>query len=152
RRLGYPNESAHPFELEVGALLGLSQGHAMDKLQLAQAAVEAQVAIRATDPLRSSGRSPLAQLAAELGLSPLAADILLVVAAPLLRGELARLYAILANDPGRPMCDELLVTQILGSQAVSRHEIARALDPLQPLLRFGLVAAGSAKARPFAAL
>ena len=66
-----------------------------------------------------------------------------------MRGELARLYGILANDPGRPLVDEFLLGQILG--AGHSQTIARELDGDRPLRKYGLVrvAAGD---RPFAAL
>src|SRR5207302_570048 len=85
----------------------------------------------------------------ELGLSSTATDVLRVAVAPSLGGELARLYGIVSNDPDRPLCDELLCTQLLGEGR--RHQVARELDEDAPLLRHGLVRVGEG-ARPFAAL
>jgi hypothetical protein len=150
RRLGYPSESANPFELEVGALFGLQSGHAAEKVDAARAQLATAEAACAADEEHRSRRSPLGALARELDLPPIAVDVLMVIAAPQLRGDLARLYAILANATARPMCDELLVTQILGAHR--RHEIADVLDPAQPLVRFGLVRVVTGKTRPFAAL
>jgi hypothetical protein len=75
----------------------------------------------------------------------------MVIAAPLLHGELARLYGILANDSARPLVDELLVYQILRSRT-SRSEIMRELDRDAPLQRFGLIHNGRGGPRPFRAL
>src|SRR6185437_11527685 len=93
--------------------------------------------------------TPLDVLARDFDLSPLAVDLLFVIAAPRLRGELARLYGILANDPGRALVDEFLLGQLLGTDRIP--EIARELDGDRPLRKFGLVrlAAGD---RPFAGL
>src|SRR4030095_9737020 len=77
--------------------------------------------------------------------------ILLVVAAPMIWGEMARLYAIAANDRDRPLCDELLVATLLGSGRAGRREIAAELEPRAPLLRHGLVNLAYAR-RPFGAL
>ena len=91
--------------------------------------------------------TPRATLAREFGLSPIEADVLLVVAAPSLRGDVGRLYTALS--PARPGCDELLVGQLLGEDR--RPAIARALDDDAPLLRAGLIRQ-AAGARPFAPL
>jgi hypothetical protein len=147
-RIGYGNEGHHPYEHEVSALLGMNRGFAEDHV----AAAEAQLAEHEgalPEDLRD-GRSPLGSLATELGLSPLAIEVLLVVAAPSLWSEAARLYGILANDPGRPVVDEALIEQILGGRA-GRHALAVELDPRAPLLRLGLISADT-RARPFASL
>src|SRR5439155_3980826 len=88
-------------------------------------------------------------LARDFQLSPLAVAVLFAIAAPRLRGELARMYGILANDPGRPLVDELLLGQLLGSRL--GQQIARELDGDRPLRKFGLVRVGAGD-RPFAAL
>lgn len=84
-------------------------------------------------------------------MSPTAVDVLLVIAAPSLHGDVARLYGILGNDPGRALVDELLVHQVLGDR-VSRHDIAAELHPRAPLVRLGIVEAKMSRPRPFAAL
>ena len=147
-RIGYGNEGHHPYEHEVSALLGMSRGFAEDHVAAADGRLaEHEGALPAN--LRDA-RSPLGSLATELGLSPLAIDVLLVVAAPALWSEAARLYGILANDPGRTVVDEALVGQILGGR-VGRHALAVELDPRAPLLRLGLISA-DARSRPFAGL
>jgi ATP-dependent 26S proteasome regulatory subunit len=150
RRLGYANESVHPYEHEVAAILGLNRGFAPDHLAGARASAEEhEVALRA-DPRRRGPDTPLGALAAELGLSSLAIDILLVVTAPTIWGDLARLYGILANDTGRPIVDEQLVATILSR--VSRHDIARELDPRGPLVGMGAIQLAGDRPRPFANL
>ena len=88
-------------------------------------------------------------LARDFQLSPLAVAILFAIAAPRLRGELARIYGILANDPGRPLVDELLLGQLLGAALAT--PIARELDGDRPLRRCGIVTVQPGE-RPFAAL
>ena len=148
RRIGYGNEGHHPYEHEVAALLGMNRGFATEHLASALAHLAEHEAQRPTDG--RGPHTPLGALAAELGLSPLALDVLLVVAAPALWSEAARLYGILANDPGRAVVDEALVEQILAGRA-SRHELAAVLDPRAPLVRLGVIA-GDARPRPFAGL
>jgi ATPase family protein associated with various cellular activities (AAA) len=151
RRIGYGNEGSHPYEHEVAALLGMNQGFAREHLAAAADHVAEHEARLAQVPDRRAAATPLGALAAELGLSPLAVDILLVVATPALWSEAARLYGILANDPDRALVDEALVEQIIGPRA-SRHELAAELDPRAPLVRLGAIAIDHARARPFAAL
>ncbi len=145
RSLGYGNEGVHPYEHEVAALVGMNQGFAPDYVASARAALDAHgTAVRGPS-------TPLAELIDELGLSPAAVEVLLVIAAPALQGEVARLFGILANDPGRPLVDELLVQQILAGR-VDRHDVAAELDPRAPLIRLGLVEIRSSRPRPFAGL
>ncbi len=150
RRIGYPNESAHPHEHEVAAILGMNTSFAVEHLAAARDEAEARAAALHADPDRRGPTTPLAALAAELALSPLAIDILLVVAAPTIWGDAARLYGILANDPGRPTVDEHLVATILG--VVSPHDIAHELDARAPLVRSGAIQIASDRPRPFATL
>ena len=70
----------------------------------------------------------------------MAAQVLLVVAAPALRGEIARLYGVLSNDPARPMVDRFLVEQIVAAdRSTLRDQIARELSSDAPLVRHGVV-------------
>jgi hypothetical protein len=151
RRLGYGNEGAHPYEHEVAALLGKNAGFAQDYRVAARDAVAEHEAALAADPQHRSAPTPIAELADELGLSPVAIDVLLVIAAPSLHGDVARLYGILGNDPGRAMVDELLVQHVLGDR-VSRHDVAAELHPRAPLVRLGIVGVKPSRPRPFAAL
>ncbi len=150
RRLGYGNEGRHPYEHEVAALLGMNAGFARDYLAAANDHL--------TDHQREHDVSarrypatPVGALATELGLSPIAVEILLIVAAPALWSEAARLYGILANDAGRPTVDEALVEQLLGLE-VSRHVLVAELDPRAPLVRLGIIDVDPRRPRPFAAL
>jgi hypothetical protein len=151
RRIGSGSEGAHPYEHEVTALVGMNTGFAQDHLAVARYALIEHEAALAADPRHRSASTPVAELADELGLSPLAIDVLLVIAAPSLHGDVARLYRILGNDPGRAMVDELLVQHILGDR-VSRHDVAAELDPRAPLVRLGVVGVSPSRLRPFAAL
>jgi len=151
RRLGYGNEGHHPYEHEVAGLLGKSAGFASDHLATAQAALAEHEAALAADPQYRSASTAVAELADELGLSPTAIDVLLVIAAASLHGDLARLYGILGNDPGRALVDEVIVQQILSSR-VGHHDIATELHPRAPLVRLGIVHVKQTRTRPFAPL
>ena len=74
-----------------------------------------------------------------------------MVAAPSLRGTLARLYGILGNDTGRALVDELLLQSILAGR-VRSHDVTSELDARAPLVRLGLVDVVPTRQRPFAAL
>jgi len=152
RRLGYGNEGHHPYEHEVAALVGKNAaGFAQDYLAAAEAALAEHEALLAADPHYRGPATPIAELIDELGLSPAAVDVLLVIAAPSLNGDVARLYGILGNDPGRALVDEALVDRVLGNR-VSRHDIAAELHPRAPLVRLGIVGVKPSRPRPFAAL
>ncbi|MBX3162424.1 MAG: hypothetical protein KF773_41045, partial [Deltaproteobacteria bacterium] len=151
RRIGYGDEAAHPYEHEVAALTGANSGFATEYLDAADRAVAGHAAELAADPHHRAAPTPVATLADEFGLSPAALDILLVIAAPSIDGDIARLYGILANDGARAIVDELLVEHIL-APSTSREEIGAELDADAPLVRFGLVACRGGRARPFASL
>ena len=149
RSLGYGNEGKHPYELEVAALLGMNRGFAGEYVEAARDHLARHE--QTNPPHPRTVDTPLGLLAAELGLSELEIDVLLVIAAPALWGEAARLYGILANDPSRPLVDEQLVLQILAQRA-NRHDIAAALDPRASLVRLGVVGFTGGAARQFAGL
>ena len=138
-----------PFSEELGGLLRITRGlrarelmEAYDRLRDADQNVELAASAR-------QGRAtPLERLTRDFDLSPLASILLFAVAAPRLRGELARVYGILANDPGRPLVDEHLLSLLIGENP---QLIAAELDTDRPLRRHGLVNVG-AGSRPFAAL
>jgi hypothetical protein len=138
-----------PFSEELGGLLRITRGlraqelaDAYDRLRVVDQHVDAAQAAR-------EGRATaLEALARDFGLSPLAAILLFAIAAPRLRGELARVYGILANDPGRPLVDEHLLAVLIGDDP---RAVSRELDADRPLRRNGLVHMG-AGTRPFAAL
>jgi hypothetical protein len=146
-RLAFPNQGAFPYEAEVRALLGSGATRAQPDLTAAEARVhQTSGALRAAEV--GQALSPLSLLCEEFGLATLGRLVLLLVAAPALWGELARLYAILANDEHRPLVDELMLQQILGP-SVRAYDLARELDRDGPLVRYGLIQVGVAKMRPF---
>ncbi len=149
-RIAFPDDGTFPFEKEVAGLLGQSIAAARERVAASDAAVEAAaLALRESMQAIGSRVAPLRALMEEFELSLLAAEILIVIAAPVMWGEMARLYGILCNDPERAVCDEHLVGILLGGARERRHAIARELDLDRPLLRVGLVRVGSGKARPF---
>ncbi|HEY5922362.1 MAG TPA: ATP-binding protein, partial [Kofleriaceae bacterium] len=138
-----------PFSEELGGLLRITRGlrtqelaDAYDRLR----AVDQQV--DAAQAAREGRATALEALVRDFGLSPLAGILLFAIAAPRLRGELARVYGILANDPGRPLVDEHLLAILIGDDP---RVVSRELDADRPLRRHGLVHVG-AGTRPFAAL
>ncbi len=149
-RIVKPDQTKPPFVDEVAGLLRIVSGRAVNELERANARLDAMRAI--ADEARRERRerlTPLDVLSRDFDLSPLAVDLLFVILAPRLRGELARLYGILANDPGRALVDEFLLGQLLGTDMIP--EIARELDGDRSLRRFGLVRVGAGD-RPFAGL
>lgn len=141
--LSSPIEDRRPFEREVMAILGRSGEYAPDVLEEAEArlAHSAQrAAARTAATIAAGGSLPFVDISRELGLSPTAAKVLLVVIAPHVRGEMARLYGVLANDEHRPLVDRFLIEMLLASNDPRmRAEIASELAPDAPLIRFGLV-------------
>ncbi|HEY0195405.1 MAG TPA: ATP-binding protein [Kofleriaceae bacterium] len=138
-----------PFAEELGGLLRITNGlratelaEAYDRLR------EIDHQVDAAQLARDGRASPLETLQRDFGLSQLAALMLFAIAAPRLRGELARVFGILANDPGRPLVDEHLLSLLLGEDP---QRIASELDADLPLRRHGLVQLG-AGTRPFASL
>ncbi|HEV7554597.1 MAG TPA: hypothetical protein VGO00_04020, partial [Kofleriaceae bacterium] len=151
RKLGYGNEGKHPYELEVGAILGMNRGFAEDYIAAAHVELgELEQAI-SVDARWRSAETPVGSLVHELALDPLELDIMLVVAAPALAGGIARLYGILANDVARSGADELLVQELLDGRH-DAHAIAAALDPHSRLVRLGIIQISGKRARPFAEL
>jgi hypothetical protein len=139
-----------PFADEVAGLLGITSGRAPDELASAMSLLSsAEDVVMAAERSRAGRLTPLDVLARDFHLSEVAVAILFAIVAPRLRGELARLYGILANDPGRALVDEYLLGQILG--AGFSQQIARELDGDRPLRRYGLVRVITGE-RPFAGL
>ncbi len=149
-RLSKPDPYRPPFIDEVGGLMQLTTGRATEDLRDATARLRAaEDAVATAQRGRNRRLTTFDVLARDFQLSPLAVSILFTIAAPRMRGDLARLYGILANDPQRPLADELLLTHIFG--VAHATAIARELDGDQPLRRFGLVGMNPGE-RPFAAL
>ncbi|HKE19770.1 MAG TPA: ATP-binding protein [Kofleriaceae bacterium] len=142
-RLSLPNQDLRPFQQEVMALVGSRMGGAADILAVADQRVhDAAIAVsrRAQATLAAGGPLPFVELAIEFGLSDMASRVLAVAAAPSLRGEIARLYGVLANDEGRPVCDRYLIELLLAAQDYNlRNLVASELDPDSPLVKYGLV-------------
>ncbi len=136
-----------PFEDEVLAHVGQTRGlavkqleNAYDVLRLADSQLEAaKIAV--------GGTSPLDHLCTENGVGRIGSLLLLLVAAPALWGETARLYGILANDPQRAGCDEHLLYRLVGEP--DRRVVGRELDHGAPLIRRGLVRVVENGRRPF---
>jgi len=130
-----------PFSEELGGLLRITSGlratelaDAYDRLRAADQQVDLAHAAR-------EGRAtPLEALTRDFGLSPLASILLFAIAAPRLRGELARVYGILANDPGRPLVDEHLLAILIGEDP---QKVSSELDADRPLRTHGLVQLGA---------
>jgi len=152
-RIAKSDPARLPFIDEVGGLLRITSGRQTDELVSAITRLHAiEELIAATDRKRAPHLTPLDVLAIDCELSPTAVAILFAISAPRLRGELARLYGILANDPGRPLVDEHLLGLLLGQlSGGDPAEIARELDGDRPLRRYGLIQVGDGE-RPFAAL
>ncbi|HEY5928592.1 MAG TPA: ATP-binding protein, partial [Kofleriaceae bacterium] len=142
-RLSSPAEDRRPFEREVLAILGSTGSYAGDVLADFDdrvARMANRVATRAATTLASGISLPWIDLARELGLSAMATQVLAVVLGPQLRGEIARLYGVLANDEHRPLVDRFLVeTAIAGSDLRLRSAVADELAPDAPLIRYGLI-------------
>jgi AAA+ superfamily predicted ATPase len=141
-RLSLPNQDPRPFQREVMALVGSRMGAATDILMEADKRVEEasrRVGRRAQATLAAGRSLPLVDLALEFGLSDIAIKVLAVASAPTLRGEIARLYGVLANDEGRPICDRYLIELILAGQDWNRrNQVAAELDADAPLVKYGL--------------
>ncbi|HEX3482766.1 MAG TPA: AAA family ATPase [Kofleriaceae bacterium] len=142
-RLSPTHATQRPHELEVEALLGGSGSFAPHKLTETKARLverQDEASARAHASAAQGIRLPFPSLARELRLSGVAAQILLVVAAPALRGEIARLFGVLSNDPARPMVDRFLIEQIIaGDRSTLRDQIARELASDAPLVRHGVI-------------
>jgi hypothetical protein len=149
RRLSYGNAGHHPYEHEVAALIGMNRGFAPEYVAALDEQIAAHELAIAPTPAMSTGA--LGALVEELSLSSCAADVLLVVAAPALHGEIARLYGILGNDPGRALVDALLVQQILAPRW-NRYAVAAELAAHGPLVALGIVHVDPSRTRSFAAL
>ncbi|MEZ4367204.1 MAG: hypothetical protein R2939_13110 [Kofleriaceae bacterium] len=150
-RLAGPG-AALPQEREVLGLLGVGQGLAPERVREAREALataSAEARVLATELVGKL--TPLDELIGEFALPPLARMVLVLVAAPHVWGEVAQLYAILANGASRPIVDEHLVRTLLGPK-LSPLDLARTLDPDAPLRQFGLLREGVGGPRPFAPL
>jgi hypothetical protein len=93
-------------------------------------------------------RLPFVELCRQFGLSSVAAQVLIVALAPMVRGEIARLFGILGNDENRPIVDRYLIEVVVaGNERELRARVARELADDAPLVRFGLVRIGAGDKR-----
>jgi hypothetical protein len=146
-RLSFSADDELPFQREVMALIGQGQVYAGDVAHAASQVVDtrAQRLGERTTASEQKGMSlPFVELTREFELGPVEAQVLMLVAAPRMRGEISRLYGILANDENRPLCDRYLVETLLGSTSDRRAEVSRALGGDGTLVRHGLVRLESA--------
>jgi hypothetical protein len=91
-RIAFPDDGAFPFEKEVAGLLGQSISAAGGRVNAADENVQAAATeLRQWMTALGEQVSPLRELMEEFDLSLLAAEILMVVSAPTLWGDLARL-------------------------------------------------------------
>ena len=121
-RIVRPDAARPPFAHEVAGLLGIQSGLAPEDIAGAAANLAAtEQLLDATDAARAARLLPIDVLQRDFGLSDLAVDILFAIAGPRLRGELARVYGILANDPSRPLVDEHLLGLILGQHVAEER-------------------------------
>ncbi len=142
-RLSLPALDSRPFEREVNALVGMRAANAPEELALAEkqlTIITQRLARRQEASLAANLALPFLDIVAQFRLSPVAAQALLVVAAPALRGEIARLYGVLANDENRPICDRHLVQLVLPrDDRTLRHAVASELASDAALIKYGLV-------------
>jgi hypothetical protein len=149
-RIVHNDPTRPPFAAEVAGILRQASGLAAELVKATrQRCLELEQVITAIDQKRS-GLIPLESLGRQFGLTPLAGAILMVVSGPHLRGDYARLYGILGNDPHRALCDEQLVVQLLGQS--NAEAVARELDRDRPLRRYGLLTLSETMSRPFGGL
>ena len=149
-RISQSDAARLPFLDEVNGLMRVRSGRAADQLASARKRHEdAEANLRTEQQAHTDRRTPIEVLAHDFQLSPVATSIVLAIAAPRLSDELARLYAILANDSRRPLVDEFLLRHILGEEHTSA--ISRELDGDRPLRKFGMISLSQGE-RPFVEL
>ncbi|HEV7553814.1 MAG TPA: ATP-binding protein, partial [Kofleriaceae bacterium] len=128
-----------PFAREVHALLGDVPNLAPGELVAADerlARMAQRNAGRLVSTIAAGIRLPFIELMRELDLSPTASHVVMVTMAASERGEIARLFGILANDPHRPLVDRFLLETIIGGpDRRLRAEVAAALADDAPLRR-----------------
>ncbi|ACY14554.1 AAA ATPase central domain protein [Haliangium ochraceum DSM 14365] len=139
--------ASYPGELMVHGLLGakLGPGHrlaadAADEIyeQQRKTFARARSRLRAAEKARSP--IPLQELGRDLELSARELSALLYVAAPALRGEIARLYRVLAPELRNAPCNEFLLERLLGGDDwAERRRVATSVAADSTLVRAGLV-------------
>jgi len=132
----------HPAEREVWSLAAMS-GDGAEQLAQARRQLAHQVArvdARAAAGLAAGTALPVVELSAELALPALATELLVAALAPRARGEIRRLYRILADDDARSICDDALLATLLADGDPQRLDALYAeLASGSSLVRHGLV-------------
>ncbi|GAB4511718.1 MAG: hypothetical protein Tsb0020_29600 [Haliangiales bacterium] len=142
--LSRQSDDEFPYQREVYALIGTkTERYAPQAEADAEeniAAVIQQVGLRARASLARGMSLPFVELVREFELPALESQLLMMVAAPFLRGEIARLYGILTNDPTRTVCDQYLIELMMGGRELAeRGRVAHALRAEGVLRKYGLV-------------
>jgi hypothetical protein len=140
-RLAFRLNETMPFQSEVAVLArggSPTPSPATTKLQLEVESLYSELIRRTSATLAHGSTLPLVDLADEHGLDPAEVHVLLTVASPALCPDIARLYAIAANNPNRPCCDRALVRNLLGAE-LGEARLAQVLAPGATLVRLGLV-------------
>ena len=147
-RISLPAADAPPREREILGMLGVAQGLAGERVK--EAADQVRDVIDTARKIEQSiaGIRPIGEMGEEFSLSPLARKLLILIAAPQIWGEVAQLYGVVMNTPGRAIADEHLLRQLLGSHN-NPHELAEELLPTGTLRRFGLVHTTTEDPPPF---
>lgn len=112
--------------------------------------LESAISRRVDVTLQAGDSLPLIDIAEQFELSDFAVQILVLVAAPMVRGHVAWLMRLLARDGHRPVCDRYLVEIILGGDDETlRTTIARELYEHAPLSRYGLLCLSESGGNPW---
>jgi hypothetical protein len=141
-RISHDVQGGLPCEHEVLGLVGDGMSLATDAVRRARGRLAKraeEVGTRALASLATGTTLPFIEIARDFKLSSIATQLLLAIAGPQLRGEIARLYGVLAGAAGRTRCDEHLLGLLLVSEHVDPDQIARELSADAPLVRAGLV-------------
>jgi ATPase family associated with various cellular activities (AAA) len=128
----------HVLAHEISAL-GAATAAQLASARVRLAARGDAVTARTIASLGAGLELPLVELSRELGLSDLAAQLLVAALAPRARREIGRLYRILANDVGRPTDDGLLAALLAGDDPRLRDQLCGELAEAGALIRHGLV-------------
>jgi ATPase family associated with various cellular activities (AAA) len=132
----------HPAEREVRALAGITGDGAAALAEAGRRIADQahRIAARAIASVARGAVLPVVALAGELRLSLAAVELIVAALAPCARGEIRRLYRMLAGDGRRAICDDALVTTFLADGDPRRLDALYAeLAADAPLARHGLM-------------
>ena len=124
---------------ELRARTGGPTAHQLASARVRIAARAEAVAARTIASLGAGLELPLVELARELALSDLAVELLVAALAPQARGELGRLYRVLAHDAGGVIDAGVLAALLAGDDARLRDRLCGELAEDRALIRHGLV-------------